>query len=76
MNEFGRLQKKALFTSASLLLSLRENLEFILLNVRSLKRHVINIDYDKKLIENEILFLTETQGSHAEDLSTMLSMLE
>ena len=59
LNDFDRLQKEALPTSVSLLMSLPETLSFILFNVRSLKRHVINIAHDKKLIENDILFLTK-----------------
>ena len=57
-------------------LSLPETLSFILLNVRSLKRHAIDIVYDKKLIEYDILFLTETQVSQTDDLSAMQSILE
>ena len=59
LNDFDPLQKEALFTSVSLLMSLPGTLSFILFNVRSLKRHVINIAHDKKLIENDILFLTK-----------------
>ena len=49
---------------------------FILLNIRSSKTYVINITYDEKLIENEILFLRVTQVSQTEDLSAMQSILE
>ena len=74
LNNFDQLQKEALFTSVSLLMSLPGTLSFILFNVRSLKRHVINIAHDKKLIQHDILFLTKT--GLAEDLSALQSILE
>ena len=37
-------------------LSLPETISFILLNVRALKRHAIDIDYDRVLIENDTFF--------------------
>ena len=49
-------------------MSLPESLLFILLNVRSLVRHAIDIAYDKKLIENDNLFLAETQVSQTDNL--------
>ena len=49
---------------------------FILLNIRPLKRNAIDIAYDKKLIANDFLFLTETQVSQAGELSAMQSILE
>ena len=60
LNEYGQIQKEALFTPVSLPMSLPETLSFFLLNVRSLKRHAINIAYNKKLIANYILFPAET----------------
>ena len=48
-------------------MSLSETLSFILLNVRSLKKHAIDIAYDKKLLEYDILFLTETQVSEIDN---------
>ena len=41
-----------------------------------MKRHVINIDYDKKLIGIDILFLTEAQVSQVDYLSDIQSILE
>ena len=64
-----------MFTPVSLPISFPETLSFILLNVRSLKKHAIDIAYDKKLIEYDILFLTETQISQTDDLSAMQSIL-
>ena len=52
-------------------MSLPETLSFILLIVRSLKRHAIDIAYDKKLIEYYIIFFTETQVSQTDDLSAI-----
>ena len=57
-------------------MSLPETLSFILLDVRSLKRHSIDIVYDKKLLEYYILFLTETRVSQTDDLSATQSILE
>ena len=65
-----------MFTLVSLPMSLSKTLSFILLNVRSLKRHAIDIAYDKKLIEYDILFLTEIQVSQTDDLRAMQSILE
>ena len=67
-NKHNRLQEEALFSPVSLLMSLPESLLFILLNVRSLVRHAIDIAYDKKLIENDNLFLAETQVSQTDNL--------
>ena len=53
-----------------------KTLSFIQLNVRSLKRYAIDIAYDKKLIEYDILFLTETQVDQTDDPSAMQSILE
>lgn len=47
---------------------------FVLLNVRCLKRHDIDISYEK-LIKNNALFLTETQVSRTNDVSVMQSIL-
>ena len=57
-------------------MSLPETLSFTLLNVRSLKNHAIHIAYDKKLIEYDILFLTETQVSQTKNLGVMQSILK
>ena len=57
-------------------MSLPETLSFILLSVRSLNRHAIDIVYDKKLVEDDILFLTETQVSQTDNLSAVQSILE
>ena len=57
-------------------MSLPETLSFILLNVRSLKNHAIHIAYDKKLIQYDILFLTETQVSQTKNLGVMQSILK
>ena len=76
LNEYDRLQKKALFTPISLLMSLPETLSFILLNIKSLRRHTIDIAYDKNLIANDISFLTEAQVSQTDGLSAMHNILE
>ena len=55
-------------------MSLPKTLSFILLNVRLLKRHAIDIAYDKNLIEYDIMF--ETQVSQTDDLRAMQSILE
>ena len=65
-----------MFTPVSLPMSLPKTLSFMLLNVRSLKRHAIDIAYDKKLIEYDILFLTETQVSQTKNLGVMQSILK
>ena len=65
-----------MFTPVSLPMSMPETLPFILLNVRSLKKHAIDIAYDKRLIEYDILFLTETEVSQIDDLSAMQSILD
>ena len=41
-----------------------------------MKRHAIDIAYDQKLIEYDILFLTETQVSQTDNLSAVQSILE
>ena len=76
LNEYDRLRKEALFTPVSLPMSLRETLSFVLLNVRSFKRHAVDIVCHKKLIEYDILFLTEAQVSQTDNLSAMQSILE
>ena len=53
-----------------------KTLSFIQLNGRSLKRYAIDTAYDKKLIEYDILFLTETKVDQTDDLSAMQSILE
>ena len=63
-----------MFTPVSLPMSLPKTLSFILLNVRLLKRHAIDIAYDKNLIEYDIMF--ETQVSQTDDLRAMQSILE
>ena len=65
-----------MFTPVSLPMSLPKILSFILLNVRPLKTHAIDIAYDKKLIEYDILFLTETQVSQTKNLGVMQSILK
>ena len=75
LNKYDHLQKEALFTPVSLRMSFQETLSFILLNVRSLKRHAIDIAYDKKLIEYDILH-TEMQVSQKDELSAMQSILK
>ena len=76
LNEYDQLQKEAFFTLVSLPMSLPETFSFILLSVRSLKRHAIDLSYDKKLIANNTLFHTETQVSQTNNLSAMQSILE
>ena len=50
---------------------------FILLSVRSLKRHAIDIAYDKTLTENYIFLLKETQVSQTDNLiSAMQNILD
>ena len=60
---------EALLSPVSLPMSLPETLSFILLNVRSLKKNAIDIAYDKKLIESDTLFLTETQVNQTDEFT-------
>ena len=75
LNEYDRLQKEALFTPVSSRMFLLETLSFILFNIKSLKRHAVDIDYDKNLIANDILFLTEALVRQSDNLSAMQSIL-
>ena len=69
LNEYDWLRKEALLSPVSLPMSLPETLSFILLNVRSLKKNAIDIAYDKKLIESDTLFLTETQVNQTDEFT-------
>ena len=75
MNEYDRFQKEALFTPVSSRMFLLETLSFILFNIKSLKRHAVDIAYDKNLIANDILFFTEVLISQSDNLSVMQSIL-
>ena len=75
LNEYDRLQKEALFTPVSSRMFLLETLSFILFNIKSLKRHAVDIAYDKNLIANDILFFTEVLISQSDNLSVMQSIL-
>ena len=51
------------------------NFVITLLNVRSLKKHAIDLRYDKQIHNSDILALTETIISPFEDISPILNTL-
>ena len=51
-------------------------LVFTLLNTRSLRRHAVDIASDLRLIESDILFLTETQLTDADSVININNMLQ
>ena len=52
-----------------------DNFVITLLNVRSLKKHAIDLRYDKQIHNSDILALTETIISPFEDISPILNTL-
>jgi len=61
--EYERLRVERPFSPVEKLEILDENLTITLLNIRSLRKHAVDINSDKRLVNNDILFLTETQLS-------------
>ena len=73
--EYERLLNTASFISAPVVVPSYNWLFFTLINTMSLKNHPIDIASDSRLIENNILFLIETQSCPASDISSIESVL-
>jgi len=59
--EYDRLQQQADTPSSSSTISDAQNLQVCFLNIRSLRKHSIDIKHDKSLTNCDVLALTETQ---------------
>ena len=73
--EYERLRNESLFKSQSNIAVSGTTLTISLLNVRSLKAHVLDIAKDNRLLDNDILCLTETHVEMNTDTSTIESAL-
>ena len=73
--EYERLLNTVSFISAPVVVPSYNWLFFTLINTRSLKNDSIDIGSDSRLIENNVLFLTETQLCPASDITSIESVL-
>ena len=74
--EYERLRSEALFKSESHLAVNESSITITLLNTRSLRLHVLDITMDDRLLDNDILCLTETQCEAGSDTSFIASALQ
>ena len=74
--EYERLRSEGLFKSQSHLAVTETSITITLLNTRSLKLHVLDIAMDDRLLDNDILCLTETQCETGSDTSIIESALQ
>ena len=61
LDEYRRLQKKSIFEYIEEVALSNNSSTILLLNVRSLLKHAMDIASDKRLMSNDILCFTETQ---------------
>ena len=73
---YERLRSEGLFKSQSHLAVTETSITITLLNTRSLKLHVLDIAMDDRLLDNDILCLTETQCEAGSDTSIIESALQ
>ena len=73
---YERLRSEGLFKSQSHLAVTETSITITLLNTRSLKLHVLDIAMDDRLLDNDILCLTETQCEAGSDISIIESALQ
>ena len=74
--ESERLRSEGLSKSRSYLAVTETSITITLLNTRSLKLHVLDIAMDDRLLDNDILCLTETQCEAGSDTSIIGSALQ
>ena len=74
--EYERLRSEGLFKSQSHLAVTETSITITLLNTRSLKLHVLDIAMDDRLLDNDILCLTETQCDAGRETSIIESALQ
>ena len=74
--EYERLRSEGLFKSQSHLAFTETSFTITLLNTRSLKLHVLDIAMDDRLLDNDILCLTETQCEAGRETSIIESALQ
>ena len=73
--EYERLRSERLFKSLSHLTVTEISITITLLNTHLLKLHVPDITVDDRLLDNDILCLTETQCEAGSDTSIIESAL-
>ena len=73
--EYERLRSERLFKSLSHLTVTEISIAITLLNTHLLKLHVPDITVDDRLLDNDILCLTETQCEAGSDTSIIESAL-
>ena len=73
--EYERLRSEGLFKSQSHVAVTETSITITLLNTRPLKLHVLDIAMDNRLLDNDILCLTETQCEAGSDTSIIESAL-
>ena len=74
--EYDRLHNEALFIPPIVRSALPTTLSVALLNTRSLKTHAADIASDWRLMNNDMLFLTETQLSRGSDVNEIQTILD
>ena len=74
--EYGRLHNEALFIPPLMRSPLPTTLQVALLNTRSLNKHAADIASDWRLMNNDILFLTETQLSPSGNVNQIQTILD
>ena len=75
-NEYEYMRNNLKLVTGIDSVSCEENsLTFSLLNIRSLKKHSVDIKYDQSLMKSNIIFLTETQLTSESDLSSIVNHL-
>ena len=75
-HEHDCLHNEALFIPPIVQKPLSTTLSVALLNTRSLKKHAADIASDWRLMNNDILFLTETQLSPGSDVNEIQTILD
>ena len=73
--EYDRLLNTAAFISAPVVVPSYNSLFFTLIYTRSLKSDASDVASDSRLMENNILFLTETQLCPVSDITSFESVL-
>ena len=74
--EYERFRSEGLFKLQSHLAVTETSITITLLNTRSLKLHVLDIAMDDRLLDNDILPLTETQCEAGNDTSIIESAMQ
>ena len=59
-HEYNRLRRNSALQPTEIYEILNNTLKVVLLNVRSLSKHTLDIKYDQRLCSNDVICLTET----------------